>query len=132
MHSETEASLYEAASALLYSMVQGTIDEENSWVGICSNLSVALGRYPGHRGMVDFLIASMEDWPEYSGNRDYPVMNQEMYNTNNGSMYGDDEYGLARRRLAAYLLKRLEEEYGNAFEIEEARLMELVSKSKSY
>lgn len=76
--------------------------------GICYELERMLPTYKGVR----HVIKLMQSWPEYSGDEDYPVPHfmlpaSDAYHYVD-DLWGDDEYGNARRRLCTWLADQLE------------------------
>ena len=100
----------------LHAVVSGdtsSIVRFNNRQGLCSNCYWGPFIRHGDGAAVENALESlrstgMQDWPEFSGDGEYPVGvggqgPHNIYNTAENLYVG--EYGAARRRLAAYLLE---------------------------
>ena len=85
--------------------------------GICYNLRNAMG-HEQYKDFYYFLITCFDSWPEFSGDRRYPVSvsgnpRDEYWDNVYIGLYGTGEYAMARKRLASHILSRLIGVYGN-------------------
>ena len=111
---------YENVRAALEDAIQGKAKYQES--GLCSNLVGLILEYRDEEAFLKFLSRCFTSWPEFSGDRMYPVSaagnpeGEYDIHVSLGNQYGEDAYGLARRRLAAYVQSRLEIAYTNQLE----------------
>ena len=109
----------QAAIDMLYGLKRGVYLDQ---FGICANLLALEGIGGISHRFRQYLKSMMSRWPEYSGDRDYPVAGTAEYgmdaehtydNTGTGE-YWSGEYGGNRIRLVNFLIRELEQELRDA------------------
>lgn len=86
-------------------------------LGICALVSIGTKRGYLIEEVCDFFYPYYQRWPEYSGDRFYPVPSFDMtarkaFETCNDMFDVATAYGRARCRLLAFLITELEKEIG--------------------
>lgn len=74
--------------------------------GICYNVKILM--WEDRFEACEWLAEKFQLWPEFSGDTEFPVrcegMDPERAYQNRGSLWDDNEYGDARRRLLQFLI----------------------------
>lgn len=95
--------------AHLRALGNGEIQPNHDCYGICNDVGLNFGRES--RGKI---YGMMPKWPEFTGDRWYPVPHQTMSPEdafdNLDDLWSDDEYGDARRRLCLWLADQIKEQ----------------------
>jgi hypothetical protein len=102
------------ANAILFraALEDGTLPEESLDCGLCTNLR--FGRdYGGETALYSearrVLLDIFVQWPESSGEKEYPVIGGELMYWSNEHKY-EGEYGAARLRLLQFIIDTLTKE----------------------
>lgn len=116
IRSRAEATLHQLLLRIKRADDAGHMFESS--YGICGNVLQARFdkqdgvpiEFGGSNEALKFMRTLFDEWPEYSGEREYPIPGgfraYEKAQGRNGSMWGQDEYGAARRRLLQWLIER--------------------------